>query len=226
MEKQISLIKLNGVSKSYKTPNGRKFILDNVSITLPKDNIAVLGPNGAGKSTLFRLLGGTEYPDSGSIRTRGSISWPVGLTGGFQPSLTGRENVFFVCNIYCLSKQEIKERIKFIEEFTELGNFFDMPVKKYSSGMRARLGFALSLAFEFSIYLVDEITSVGDAVFRAKANEAFSTIYKRSSILMVSHDMQTLKTHCNSAILLNNGKLTYTKDLNAAIEIYQKGTYE
>lgn len=226
MEKQISLIKLKGVSKAYRTPHGKKLILDNVTLTLPKENIAVLGPNGAGKSTFFRLLGGIEYPDSGSIKTRGSISWPVGLTGGFQPSLTGRENVSFVCNIYCLDKQQIKEKIKFIEEFTELGNFFDMPVKKYSSGMRARLGFALSLAFEFSIYLVDEITSVGDAIFRAKASEAFSSLYQRASILMVSHDMQTLKNNCNSAILLNNGKLTYTKDLNAAIEIYQKGTYE
>lgn len=226
MTKEISLIKLDRVSKAYKTPSSKKIILDNVSLTIPKENIGVLGPNGAGKSTFFRLLGGTEYPDSGSIRTRGSISWPVGLTGGFQPSLTGRENVVVVCNIYCLSKEKLKEKMKFIEEFTELGNFFDMPVKKYSNGMRARLGFALSLAFDFNIYLVDEITSVGDALFRAKAAQAFETLYKKATMLMVSHDMETLRKHCSSAILLNNGKLTYTKDLNAAIEMYQKGIYK
>lgn len=220
-------IRLSEVTKYYVTANGgRKMILDNATISLPRENIAILGPNGAGKSTFLRLLGGVEYPNSGKIKTNGTISWPLGLTGGFQPSLTGRENAFFVCSIYCLDKSKIKEKIKFVEEFAEIGDFFDMPIKKYSSGMRSRVGFALSLAFDFDTYLVDEITSVGDAIFRKKATDAFKEIYKKSSLLMVSHDMNTLRDTCHAAILLNKGKLVYTKDLNAAIEIYTKGNYE
>lgn len=218
-------IRLTGVSKKYQTANGYKIILDDVSLSLPRENIAILGPNGAGKSTFLRLLGNVEYPNSGKIKINGSISWPLGLTGGFQPTLTGRQNAFFVCSIYCLDKSKISERLSFIERFAEIGDFFDMPVKKYSSGMRARLGFALSMAFDFDIYLVDEITSVGDAHFRQKATNAFKELYKKSTLLMVSHDMNTLKENCHAAILLNNGKLLYTKDLNAAIEMYTKGIY-
>lgn len=224
---KLEQIRLEDVTKYYVTSNkSKKMILNKVSIDLPRENIAILGPNGAGKSTFMRLLGGVEYPNSGKIKTNGTISWPLGLTGGFQPSLTGRQNTYFVCSIYCVKKSVVKEKMKFVEEFAELGDFFDMPIKKYSNGMRARLGFGLSLAFDFDIYLVDEITSVGDAIFRKKATEAFKEIYKKSSLLMVSHDMNTLRDNCNSAILLNKGNLIYTKDLNAAIEAYTKGNYE
>lgn len=224
MEK--SLVGLQNVTKFYPTPKGKKMILDNVTLDIPRENIAVLGPNGAGKSTFFRLLGVIEYPNKGKIISKGSISWPIGLSGGFQPSLTGRQNAFFVSSIYCKSKIEISKKIEFVEEFAELGNFFDVPIKQYSSGMRSRLGFGLSLAFDFDVYLVDEVTSVGDANFRKKAQEAFAKIYERSTVLMVSHDMNTLKTNCKSAILLNNGKLKYTTDIKAAIEMYLKGNYD
>lgn len=220
------MLQLKNVTKFYNTPKGKKFILDNVTIDLPKENIAVLGPNGAGKSTFFRLLGGVEMPNKGEIIKTGSISWPVGLSGGFQPSLTGRENTFFVCSIYCEDTSKVKEKMQFVEGFTELKEFFDMPVKSYSSGMRARLGFALSLAFDFDVYLVDEVTSVGDAFFKKKAADAFLELQKRATLLIVSHDMNTLRKNCNSAILLNKGKLHYMKDLNAAIERYTKGNYD
>lgn len=220
-----SLVKLHNVTKFYPTPRGKKMILDNISFEIPKENIAVLGPNGAGKSTFFRLLGGVEYPNKGEIITKGSMSWPIGLSGGFQPSLTGRQNAFFVCSIYCSDKSDVQKKIDFVEEFAELGSFFDMPIKQYSSGMRSRLGFGLSLAFDFDVYLVDEVTSVGDANFRKKAQQAFAKIYEKATVLMVSHDMNTLRTNCKSAILLNNGKLKYTTDINAAIEMYLKGNY-
>ncbi len=220
------MLQLKNVTKFYNTPKGKKFILNDVSIDLPKENIAILGPNGAGKSTFFRLLGGVEMPNNGEIIKTGSMSWPVGLSGGFQASLTGRENAFFVCSIYSEESSKVKEKIQFVEDFTELKEFFDMPLKNYSNGMRARLGFALSLAFDFDIYLVDEVTSVGDAFFRKKAEEAFANLKERATLLIVSHDMNTLRKNCSSALLLNNGKLHYMKDLNAAIERYTKGNYD
>ncbi len=221
-----AMISLNQVTKFYRTTHHKKFILNQVSLEIPKKNIAVLGKNGAGKSTLFRLLAGAEYPNKGSIVVNGSISWPVGLTGAFQPSLTGRENVLFACRIYCLSDEKIIEKIRMIQDFTELGAFFDMPVKKYSSGMRARLGFALSLAFDFDIYLVDEITSVGDALFRQKADESFKEMLNRSHVIMVSHDMSNVKKYCSGALLLFDGMVYYTEDIDFAIHTYKTGHYE
>ncbi len=219
------LCKLSNVSKSYKTPHGKKIILENVSLTVPKENIAILGKNGMGKSTFLRLLAAKEYADSGSIKVNGSISWPVGLTGGFQSSLTGRENVRFVCSIYCLDEQQIQESMRQIEEFCELGDFFDVPIKKYSSGMKARLGFALSLTFKFDVYLVDEVTSVGDIVFRQKAQKAFEQLQQSAHLLMVSHDMKTLKKYCQSALLLHQGQLHYLKNMDEAIERYLSNNY-
>ncbi len=221
-----TLISLKQVTKFYRTTHHKKFILNDITIDLPKKNIAVLGKNGAGKSTLFRLLAGAEYPNKGQILVNGSISWPVGLTGAFQPSLTGRENVLFACRIYCLDDDSIQEKINIIKEFTELGAFFDMPVKKYSNGMRARLGFALSLVFDFDIYLVDEITSVGDAVFRQKADEAFKKLLDKAHVVMVSHDMSNIKKYCAGVLLLFDGMVYYTEDIDFAIHAYKTGQYE
>lgn len=183
------MIKIENLTKSYRTPKGRHYVFKDLNIELPSGkSIALIGRNGAGKSTLLRMIGGIDRPDSGKIVTDSSISWPVGLSGGFQGSLTGRENVKFVARLYA-KKEELKEKVTFVEEFAELGKYFDMPIKTYSSGMRSRLGFGLSMAFKFDYYLVDEITAVGDARFKKKCLDIFNSKRRYSNFLMVTHSL-------------------------------------
>ena len=217
------MIRLRSVSKSYLTNAGRHWILRDVDLDIPSGvSLAILGPNGAGKSTLLRMLGGIEPPDSGRISSTGKISWPVGLAGAAQGSLTGRQNAKFVCRIHGCDRDETSEKVAFVESFSDLGKFFNEPVKSYSSGMKARLGFALSMAFDhFDYYLMDEITSVGDRNFRQKCEQAFAERRQRCKVLMVSHDVGTLKRLCDAAILVGGGTLTYYPDIQAAIDVYQ-----
>lgn len=148
------MIELMNVTKYYKTNKGIKYILKDVSIKIPSNkNIAILGSNGAGKSTLLRMLGGIDYPDKGIIRSKNNFSWPMGLSGGFQGSMTGRQNVKFVCRIYGENEDHIKDAINFVKEFSELGDYFDMPIKTYSSGMKSKLSFGLSLFLILTISL-------------------------------------------------------------------------
>ncbi|XMO72562.1 ABC transporter ATP-binding protein [Luteolibacter sp. AS25] len=217
------MIELHNVTKYYPVNGGRRYILKNVSLVIPTDtNIAILGPNGAGKSTLLRLIGGAESANSGKVTTDCDVSWPLGLASGFQGSLTGRENVMFVCRINGLNRSEIQIVINNVIEFTELGAYFEMPVNTYSSGMRARLTFGLSMSFRFDVYLIDELTSVGDMIFREKAKKAFEELKQRASLVFVSHNMKTLKESCESALLLRDGKADYFEDINEAIAEYTR----
>ena len=176
------MIKIENLTKSYRTSQGRHYVFKDLNVELPTGkSVALIGRNGAGKSTLLRMIGGIDRPDSGNIITDKSISWPVGLSGGFQGSLTGRENVKFVARLYA-EKHELREKIDFVEDFAELGKYFDMPIKTYSSGMRSRLGFGLSMAFHFDYYLVDEVTAVGDARFKKKCADLFGEIRSLSLI--------------------------------------------
>lgn len=160
------MIRIENLTKTYRTPQGRHNVFKNLNIELPSGkSVALIGRNGAGKSTLLRMIGGIDRPDSGRIITNKTISWPVGLSGGFQGSLTGRENVKFVSRLYA-KQNELQDKVAFVEDFAELGKYFDMPIKTYSSGMKSRLGFGLSMAFKFDYYLVDEVTAVGDAKFK------------------------------------------------------------
>lgn len=145
------MIAIENLTKSYRTPAGRHYVFKDLSLTLPSGkSVALIGRNGAGKSTLLRMIGGTDNPDSGRIISSATIS--AGRAGwGFQGSLTGRENVKFVARLYA-PKEEVRQKVAFVEEFAELGKYFDMPVKAYSSGMKARLGFGLSMAFKFDYY--------------------------------------------------------------------------
>ncbi|HGE4082694.1 TPA: ABC transporter ATP-binding protein [Escherichia coli] len=215
------MIKIENLTKSYRTPTGRHYVFKDLNIEIPSGkSVAFIGRNGAGKSTLLRMIGGIDRPDSGKIITNKTISWPVGLAGGFQVSLTGRENVKFVARLYA-KQEELKEKIEFVEEFAELGKYFDMPIKTYSSGMRSRLGFGLSMAFKFDYYIVDEVTAVGDARFKEKCAQLFKERHKESSFLMVSHSLNSLKEFCDVAIYISDRKyVSYFDCLDTAISSY------
>ena len=215
------MIKIENLTKSYRTPAGRHYVFKDLNIEIPSGkSVAFIGRNGAGKSTLLRMIGGIDRPDSGKIITNKTISWPVGLAGGFQGSLTGRENVKFVARLYA-KQEELKEKVEFVEEFAELGKYFDMPIKTYSSGMRSRLGFGLSMAFKFDYYIVDEVTAVGDARFKEKCAQLFKERHKESSFLMVSHSLNILHDFCDAALYLGkNNQIWYFNSINDAIKNY------
>lgn len=217
------MISFKNVTKYYPMRDGeRHYVLRDVSFEIPsRESVAIIGPNGAGKSTLLRLIGGAEAPNEGSIVTKSNISWPIGLSSGFQGSMTGRQNIHFVCQINGLSEAETQEVIDAILDFSELEEYFDMPIKSYSSGMRARLGFGLSINFEFDYYLVDELTAVGDIIFKEKAKKEFVKITKNASLLYASHKLNSLKDSCKSAIFLRDGILDYFKDVDDGIKAYE-----
>ncbi|HAN1961797.1 TPA: ABC transporter ATP-binding protein [Escherichia coli] len=216
------MIKIENLTKSYRTPTGRHYVFKDLNIEIPSGkSVAFIGRNGAGKSTLLRMIGGIDRPDSGKIITNKTISWPVGLAGGFQGSLTGRENVKFVARLYA-KQEELKEKIEFVEEFAELGKYFDMPIRTYSSGMRSRLGFGLSMAFKFDYYIVDEVTAVGDARFKEKCAQLFKERHKESSFLMVSHSLNSLKEFCDVAIVFKNSYIIgYYENVQSGIDEYK-----
>ncbi|MBT0585061.1 ABC transporter ATP-binding protein [Alteromonas oceanisediminis] len=214
------MISLKKVTKYYPSALGNQYIFRELSFEIPRGhNIAILGANGSGKSTLFRLIAGSEYPSSGHIRTDVSLSWPVALATGIHPQMTGRENARFIARINGVENLfAYEERIL---AFSELGVQFDLPVKSYSSGMRSRLAFACSIGIDFDVYLIDEVTSVGDAKFRSRAKEALMEIRKGANIIMVSHQMNELRHFCDSAIVLDRGQLTFHNDLEQGIKRYQ-----
>jgi capsular polysaccharide transport system ATP-binding protein len=215
------MIELRNVTKSYRTNLGRQYVFRNISFTIPSGrNIALIGRNGAGKSTLMRLLGGLDTPDSGKVVSNDSISWPVGLSGGFQGSLTGRQNVKFICRVYGAEGDLMREKVSFVEQFAEIGKYFDHPVKTYSSGMRARVAFGLSLAFDFDYYLVDEAMSVGDAHFKAKATAAFKDRIDSARIILVTHGMTQVRKLCDYVMLVDNGKIIPYENVEEGIEAY------
>lgn len=216
------MIELRDVTKSYRTTKGRKYIFRNLNFSVPANkNVAIIGRNGAGKSTLMRLLAGLDSPDSGKVITPNSISWPVGLSGGFQGSLTGRQNVKFIARIYGAEQEQMREVVAYVENFAEIGEYFDQPVKTYSSGMRGRVAFGLSLAFDFDYYLVDEAMSVGDQKFKTRATEEFKKKVGKANIILVTHGMTQVKTLCDVVLVLNQGEIVKFDDVDAGIEFYK-----
>jgi capsular polysaccharide transport system ATP-binding protein len=214
------VIELREVTKAYRTHNGDKVVLDQLSIAFARnENVGILGKNGAGKSTLLRILGGAEQPDAGRAIRRGRISWPIGFAGGFNGSLSGEENCRFVARIYAADVDEVVEHTR---AFAEIGDYFHMPVRTYSSGMRARLGFGLSMAIDFAVYLVDEVTAVGDRPFQEKCQKAFADRRAKSSVIMVSHSVGTLGDYCSRFILLSDGKLELYDDLKLVEKEYRR----
>lgn len=216
------MIKMMNATKFFKIDGKTHYILKNSNLIIPDNvNLGILGRNGAGKSTLLKILGGIDFPNKGNIISDNSFSWPMGLSGGFQPSMTGRQNVKFVCRIYGQNPSKMQQTIRNVQDFAEIGEFFDMPIKSYSNGMKSRLSFGLSLAFDFDYLIIDETLSVGDAHFKKKATKAIKEKIKKSKILLVSHSMSTLRELCNAGVVIDEAKVDYYPNIEDAIKKYE-----
>ena len=209
------MIEFRDVSKYYRTPAGRKVVLDHLNLTLPTGaKIGVLGRNGAGKSTLLGMVAGVAHPNRGRILRHATSSWPLGFSGSFHADLTGAQNVRFVARIYGMDTDAL---VAYVQDFAELGEFMDMPIRSYSSGMKARLAFGMSMGIAFDWYLVDEITAVGDSAFRRKSLAVFKNRLRGAGLLMVSHSTGTIRSYCDAGLVLEGGTARYFDDVNAAI---------
>jgi capsular polysaccharide transport system ATP-binding protein len=216
------MITLSGVNKIYPTSFGSVHVLRNVDLSMaPGERIGILGRNGAGKSTLIRLISGAELPTSGAVRRDMSVSWPLAFGGAFQGSLTGFDNLRFICRIYGVDPQD---KMDFVEEFSELGVYLKEPVKNYSSGMRARLAFAISMVIEFDCFLIDEIVSVGDARFHEKCNHELFDKRGDRAMVIVSHFADYIQQHCSRASVLVDGHLHHFESVDEALDVYYQQT--
>ncbi|MGH1424292.1 MAG: ABC transporter ATP-binding protein [Pseudooceanicola sp.] len=214
------MIQFRNLTKVFSLDGRRKVVADNISLTFPTGAaVALLGRNGAGKSSLLKMVAGTMDPTSGEIVSSGTISWPVGFAGSFHPDLTGAQNARFVARIYGVDTDELAD---FVEEFAGLGVHFHLPFRTYSAGMRSRLAFGTSMGIDFDTYLVDEITAVGDAAFRAKSSLVFRERLKRSGLVMVTHAMAQVRELCTAVAVLEEGKLIYYEDVDAGIAHHER----
>jgi capsular polysaccharide transport system ATP-binding protein len=213
------MIEVSDVNKIYQTRNGPREVLKNITFSLNKgERLGILGRNGAGKSTLIRIISGAEHATTGEIRKTLSISWPLAFTGAFQGSLTGLDNVKFVCRVY---GKRLDQALPFVEEFSELGEYLREPVKKYSAGMRARLAFGLSMAIEFDCFLIDEIVAVGDARFQEKCRYQLFEARKDRAMILVSHEPSFIRQYCHRIAVLENGVLKEYPSVDEAYSAYQ-----
>ncbi len=213
------MIELRNITKVYRLNGVAKTVARDISFTFPAGEcVALMGANGAGKSTMLKLLAGTIQPDSGKIIRHGTVSWPVGFSGSFHADLTGAQNVKFVARIYGVDADEM---VEFAREFSQLGAHMHLPVRTYSSGMKSRLAFAMSMAVQFDTYLIDEITAVGDGAFKAKSEAMLQARLKNSGAVFVSHSLEQMAQLCSSGIVLQNGRFFYYARVQKAIEHYQ-----
>lgn len=219
------MIVVDDVYKRYKTGHGvSKWILNGISLTIPDHvSVGLIGQNGAGKSTLLRLIAGVDEPTKGKVTRYSRVSWPMGFGGGLQGSMTGRQNAKFVCRIHG-HEHDMEEKISYIQDFAEIGQAFDEPVNTYSSGMKSRLQFGLSLAFEFDVYISDEVTATGDAKFKQKASREFKRLVSQGSMIMVSHSESTLREFCSAGVLIQQGKAYWFDQLEDALLAYREGS--
>lgn len=209
------MIEFRNLRKEFRIGGRRNVVIDDLNITLPSNtSVALLGRNGAGKSTLLKILSGSMEPTSGEVLSTGTISWTVGFAGSFHPELTGYQNTKFIARVYGVDTEELA---RFVEDFAELGQSFYMPFRSYSSGMRSRLSFGVSMGIPFDTYLVDEVTSVGDAAFKKKSQDLFQERMQNAGAFMVSHNMEQVRAMCDVGIVLEHGKARFYEDLEEAI---------
>jgi capsular polysaccharide transport system ATP-binding protein len=214
------MIELRNLTKRYWLDGEEKVVADNLDFTFPTgQSVALLGRNGAGKSTLLSMIAGTVEPDSGEIISEGSISWPVGFKGSFHNELTGMQNTRFIARVYGVDTDALSN---FVADFAELGRHYHMPVRTYSSGMKSRLSFGVSMGIRFDTYLVDEVTSVGDAVFKFKSYMVFNQRIARSGAIVVSHSTNMVRRMCSAGVVLENGQLTWFDDIEEAIDQHER----
>ncbi len=216
-EEDIGL-RVTGLTKTFEAGHTRKVLFENLDFTLGRgERLAVLGRNGQGKSTLISILGGILPATSGAMDWDMKPSWPIGFGGGFQGSLSGLDNIRFISRIYEKPYADVLARV---DDFAELGVALKQPVKQYSSGMRARLAFGLSLAIEFDCYLIDELIAVGDARFQRKCREELFEQRSDRAFLMASHDVITIRSVCDRALIIESGKAKFFDDVAEAIDVY------
>jgi capsular polysaccharide transport system ATP-binding protein len=213
------MIRLTNLTKGYHTRQGWRNVLKNISLEVNRgEKIGILGRNGAGKSTMIRMIGGAELPTSGLIQREMSVSWPLAFGGAFQSSLTGMDNLRFICRVY---GADPKKAEPFVQEFSELGYYLREPIKTYSAGMRARLAFAISMAIDFDCFLIDEVVAVGDSRFHEKCHEELFVKRKDHAYIIVSHDAGYIREHCDHATVLSDGGLHTFETVDEAYEFYQ-----
>jgi capsular polysaccharide transport system ATP-binding protein len=211
-------IRVSNLIKEYHTPIGRRRVLDDISFDVGKgERIAIVGRNGAGKTTLFKMLSGVERPTSGAIERGLYMSWPLGFSGGLSGEMTGRDNARFIGRLY---DKPIDEVIGFVDDFAELGAQLDVPVRDYSTGMQARLNFALTLAIDFECFLIDEVLSVGDQRFHRKCHEALFVTRKDCAMILISHDVHIIREFCSKVLVLKSGRGRVFGDVEFALKIY------
>lgn len=210
------MIVLENLTKIFRLDGSETVVFENVNVEIPTGvSVGILGRNGAGKSTLLRIIGGAADPTSGRVLTDGEISFPVGFAGSFHGDMTGAQNTRFVARIYGVDTESL---MAFVEDFAELGQHFHLPLRTYSSGMKSRLAFGVSMGLKFDTYLIDEVTAVGDDSFKKKSQAVFRDRMKNSGALFVSHAMSTLREMCEAGMVLEKGVLTYYPDLDEAID--------
>jgi len=214
------MIRFENVTKTFVMDGKRKTVMENVSMTFPDGrSVGLLGRNGAGKSTLLQMIAGTMPPTSGKIVTSGRISFPVGFAGSFHGELSGAQNCRFVARIYGVDTDEL---IAFVEEFAGLGVHFHLPLKTYSSGMKSRLAFGTSMGIAFDTYLVDEVTAVGDASFRARSDALFKQRMRNAGSVVVSHSMNQIRQLCDAVVILEDGHLVFHDDVDRGIREHEQ----
>ena len=214
------MIEMHNITKAYGTRGKRHTVLSNVSVLFDgSDDVGILGHNGSGKSTLLRLLAGMERPDAGQVVRRARVSYPVGFAGAFHPNLSAHDNVRFLARMY---RADAAGMARFVREFSEIGPYFDRPLSTYSNSMRARVTFAASIALEFDIYLVDEVTAVGDVAFKRKCLEAFSTRRRNAKVIMASQAVTTIGRICQRGMILDGGVLRLFGTMKDAMAAYEK----
>lgn len=213
------MIELRNIWKTYTLNGVTKHVARDITFTFPKGEcVALMGSNGAGKSTMLKMLAGTVQPSSGKIVRHGSVSWPVGFAGSFHPDMTGAQNAKFVARLYGVDTEEM---IAFSAEFAQIGGHINLPVRTYSSGMKSRLAFAMSMAVRFDTYLIDEITAVGDGAFKAKSNAILKERLEHSGAVFVSHSLEQMKDLCKSGVVMQKGRFFYYARVERAIEHYE-----
>ena len=213
------MIRIENLTKSFWMRGRQKVVIDDLTLTLPSGrSLALMGRNGAGKSTLLSIIAGTMPADSGRVISDGVISWPVGFGGSLHGAMTGTQNTRFVARAYGIDTDTY---LDFVRDFSELGPHMEMPVRTYSSGMKSRLGFGLSMGVRFDTYLIDETTAVGDTSVKRQSRAGFKDRGKNASAIMVSHQVETLRDFCDSGLVLADGKVQYFDDLEEAIEVHE-----